>query len=201
MTKWLPVFSQFFFFFFFDIFFTVHLSPQWPLLVTWPAQTAMGLWSSPECTLSKAVLLCRLSALPNMFHLRWENFWKEIRRHWGWDFPTLAFYPSFALEMVLQAELLLQQHPDCQWKSSEKSICISILYNTVIFSALRFSKHKHEQVTFLYCLLQIVQLMIGVMDVLLGIVMSIYADSIGVYSGIVFWGACFVSSFITSCSA
>ncbi|XP_064208953.1 membrane-spanning 4-domains subfamily A member 4A-like [Anguilla rostrata] len=34
-----------------------------------------------------------------------------------------------------------------------------------------------------------VQIMIGVLNILFGIVMAVYADSIGVYSGIVFWGA------------
>ncbi|KAJ8354666.1 hypothetical protein SKAU_G00222330 [Synaphobranchus kaupii] len=34
-----------------------------------------------------------------------------------------------------------------------------------------------------------VQIIIGMMYILLGIVMTIYADSIGVFSGIVFWGA------------
>ncbi|XP_035252142.1 membrane-spanning 4-domains subfamily A member 4A-like isoform X2 [Anguilla anguilla] len=34
-----------------------------------------------------------------------------------------------------------------------------------------------------------VQIMIGVLNILFGITMAVYADSIGVYSGIVFWGA------------
>ncbi|XP_035252009.1 membrane-spanning 4-domains subfamily A member 4A-like isoform X2 [Anguilla anguilla] len=34
-----------------------------------------------------------------------------------------------------------------------------------------------------------VQIMIGVLNILFGIVMAVHADSIGVYSGIVFWGA------------
>ncbi|XP_064176034.1 membrane-spanning 4-domains subfamily A member 12-like [Anguilla rostrata] len=34
-----------------------------------------------------------------------------------------------------------------------------------------------------------VQIMIGVLDILFGITMAVYADSIGFYSGIVFWGA------------
>ena len=38
--------------------------------------------------------------------------------------------------------------------------------------------------------------MIGVMNILFGIVMAFHDDSLGVYSGVVFWGALIVSSVI-----
>ena len=45
-------------------------------------------------------------------------------------------------------------------------------------------------------MLQIVQIMIGGIYIMLGISMAIYPDSIGVYSGILFWGGIIVSKSI-----
>ncbi|KAJ8290068.1 hypothetical protein GJAV_G00008360 [Gymnothorax javanicus] len=74
--------------------------------------------------------------------------------------------------------------------------------SATVAPAVYTSPHQAPQVTSLLGkflkgepkALGIVQIMIGMMSILLGICMAISADSIGVFSGIVFWGALFFIS-------